>query len=55
MWHDPPPPGIESISLPGGAAKRLGLGWGMVAVKRVVVVVFGDGGGYWLRQERPRA
>lgn len=26
MWHDPPPPGSESISLPGGAAKRLGLG-----------------------------
>lgn len=26
MWHDPPPPGTESISLPGGAAKRLGDG-----------------------------
>lgn len=29
MWHDPPPPGTESISLPGGAAKRLGLGDGV--------------------------
>lgn len=28
MWHDPPPPGTESISLPGGAAKGAGLGDG---------------------------
>lgn len=28
MWHDLPPPGTESISLPGGAAKRLELGLG---------------------------
>lgn len=28
MWHDPPPPGTESISLPGGAAKGLGDGVG---------------------------
>lgn len=29
MWHDPPPPGTESISLPGGAAKGAGLGDGV--------------------------
>lgn len=28
MWHDLPPPGTESISLPGGAARRLRLGDG---------------------------
>lgn len=37
MWHDPPPPGTESISLPGGAAKRQGLGDGVSKV--------GGGGG----------
>lgn len=29
MWHDPPPPGTESISLPGGTAKGAGLGDGV--------------------------
>lgn len=29
MWHDSPPPGTKSISLPGGAAKGAGQGDGV--------------------------
>lgn len=34
MWRDPPPPGTESISLPGGAAKGAGLGGGVSTAGR---------------------
>lgn len=41
MWHDPPPPGTESISLPGGTAKGAGLGDGVGG---------GGGAGRWLAE-----